>query len=406
MSIYRIWIPGEKGYKEHLDRVFIGRDQVAAVKEQTSDLKKSFQQQTAAYTDQTQKLIASNVQIISVLDRGFSRLAEINEMGFSQVTNAIKDLHSDLLFCSASVIQELEFHSELLIDIIGTLKTPERTKVIELYNEGCLQAKGGLLNYAIGYLKESITNKTGHTFFPAHYKLGLLYLMGEGDCIDIINPQEANNYLLKANELGTALWKIDNSFASMLATCKLFLSQSYYYQLKGTNSSHDSDLLKNAIQYCEESISLNPNLSQGFYHLAKYYAYGISKFNNFQDKKTEEKIVLNFRRAVEQDRNYLFSVDSRNLIYYDKAFENKKKILQNLIVRLTNEKRDSAKYKLDKVKNIIERLKIKNISQYEEFLIEFNKLFKLFQKAEEDFRTETYFGFDDSLNTLIKLENL
>ena len=102
----------------------------------------------------------------------------------------------------------------------------------------------------------------------------------------------------------------------------------------------------------------------------------------------------------------MFSVDSRNLIYYDKAFENKKKILQNLIVRLTNEKRDSAKYKLDKVKNIIERLKIKNISQYEEFLIEFNKLFKLFQKAEEDFRTETYFGFDDSLNTLIKLENL
>ena len=78
MSIYQIWIPGEKGYKEHLDRKTFSNDQVSAIREQTTQLKNAYRQPPTQHNEQIQELIASNGQIFTALDEGFNRIANIN----------------------------------------------------------------------------------------------------------------------------------------------------------------------------------------------------------------------------------------------------------------------------------------------------------------------------------------
>ena len=96
MSIYQIWVPGSRGYKEHLDRKQFSDDNLSAIRTQTNEFKKSINEQSANYSSQTKTIIASNEQIISSLNDGFNRLSQINERGFARVTSAIEDLNSDM----------------------------------------------------------------------------------------------------------------------------------------------------------------------------------------------------------------------------------------------------------------------------------------------------------------------
>ena len=86
----------------------------------------------------------------------------------------------------------------------------------------------------------------------------------------------------QANKLGNGIVKMLTTFKPILADCKLFLSQTFYYQLTGKQNDFELGLLKDAIKYSEESIELNPMLSQSFYHCAKYLSYGIANFNEFK----------------------------------------------------------------------------------------------------------------------------
>jgi tetratricopeptide (TPR) repeat protein len=414
---YNTWFPGERGYKEHLDRKKIAGDNLNAIRTQTEQFKSSIRSQTHEIVDQSKSIIASNQQIITSLDAGFDRLASINSRGFQMVTSAVEDLHSDFVYLMGALIQKIEYQNKLLRDIISIIEAPFETQVREFYNKACSLINGGILDKAIEYLEKSIALPTGDIFFPSHYQLGRLYLSGVEDDINVVDLQKATKYLLLANKWGNGIIKsksvfsnstsekqlpISNSFSPVLSDCKFYLSQSYWFQLSDTANNLDLDFLKSAIKFCNESIDLNPKLSQGFYHLAKYHAYKATNFEVSISNDETETMLLNFIKAVKLDRNYLRCLIEDDPLY-DPVFKSIKNEMLKLAQYLTNEKKDEALKKLNHTNHLLATLEEKKISESKDLFNEFKELKNKVIKARNDYNSETYFGYDDCIIKLLEV---
>jgi tetratricopeptide (TPR) repeat protein len=380
------WYPSVMTYREWCQAESFLSDIKGSFNQQTNQIRKSIHNQTGIISDQTKSIVATNEQIVLALEDGFNRVSEISEKGFGNVTSAIEAMHSDLNDNLGILIQRIEYQNTILNGILHTLQTPFETQVREFYSKGCLLTEQGILEKAIEYFNKSLELPTGDIFFPSYYQLGRLYLTGKEETINVVNPQKANEYLLIANKYGTGILRTNEVFQSVLADCRFFISQSYYFQMTGSNNASDNELLNNAIKYAEEAVLLNPNLSQGFYHLAKYYSY----------KNEIDEMLSNLQKAIEIKRDYTFKYD------LDKVFDKNKNYILPFLELLKERKRKVVEPKLLKAKSYIEQLEHKNINQSSSLYEQFKTLKSRVQLAEKDFKTQTYFGFDDSE---IKLNN-
>lgn len=374
------WYPSALTYRQWCQAESFLSDIQGSLGKQSAQIRSSIYEQTRIISDQTKAIVATNEQMILALEDSFSHLSQITERGFSQVTSAVEAMHSDLNYNFGILIQRIEYQNDLLTSILHAVESPFEIQVKELYNNACKFLRQENLDAAIDCFKESISQKMGKYFFPSYHQLGRLYITGKVSNQNVIEPKIAMEYLLKANELGNGIIKDDGSFRPILSDCKFFLSLSYYFQMSGKDDTSEKDLLCNAIKYCEEAVSLNPNLSQAFYHLAKYYSY----------KNDIENLIFYLGKAIEIDRDYTFKWEKEE----DKVLEKNRIPILNFLLKLKELKRKSAEPKLLKAKNYIAQLEQKNISQskfYEEFL----DLKRIVQSAENDFKTQTYFGFDD-----------
>jgi tetratricopeptide (TPR) repeat protein len=369
------WYPGTMTYWQWCQANSFLND----FKSQSNQIRNSIHEQTSVISDQTKTIVASREQLVLALENGFNRLSEINERGFDQVTSSVEAMHSDLNYNLGILIQRVEYQNRLLNSILYTLQTPFETQIIELYNNGCKFIRQENLDAAIECFKESISQKMGKYFFPSYYQLGRLYISGKVENKNVIDPKIAMGYLIKANELGNGIIKDDNSFKPILSDCKFFLSQSFYFQLTGKNDPNEIELLNNAIKYSEEAVSINPNLSQAYYHLAKYYSY----------KNNVEKLLLNLGKAIAIYRDYSFKYEE------DKVFEKCKVHIIAFLAKLKELKRKSVEPELQKAKSYISSLESKGISQFQTLNSEFKLIKENVRLADLDFQTETYFGFDD-----------
>jgi tetratricopeptide (TPR) repeat protein len=369
------WYPGAMSYWQWSQANSFMND----FKGQSNQIKDKIHEQTNSFSDNAKSIVATNEQISTALENGFNRLYEINEKGFDHLTSAIEELHSDLNYNLGILIQRAEYQNHLLNNILHTLQTPFESQVKELYNNGCRFIRQENLDAAIDCFNESLTLKMGKYFFPSYYQLGRLYLTGKVENQNIINPKTAMEYLLKANELGNGIFKEEPLFSPILSDCKFFLSQSYYFQLTGVNDSNENDLLSNAIKYCEEAVSLNSNLSQGFYHLAKYYSY----------QNNVESLLNNLSKAINIYRDYSFKYEE------DEVFNKNKKHIEALLIRIRDGKKKSVEKELQQAKISIDNLVSRGIENFPNLKSEYIQIKEKFRLAEEDFQTGTYFGFDD-----------
>lgn len=412
-----IWVPGERGYKEHMDRYVFSYENILAIQSHTGQLISSLNQQSddiqesiigsnkqlASSIDDglnrlSSNLIISNNQLITKIEEGFDYLSFVSEKGFGQVTSAIENLNSDLNYYSGVKIQKLEYQNILLNGILHTLQQPFENQVKEYYNKGCLFVQQEFLKGAIDCFLESISLRMGDYFFPSHFQLGLIYLSGVSEGTSFIDIDKANEYLIKANIIGNREVKTNPSFKKTLADCKFFLSKSFYSKLSNQNNDNELVFINNAIKYCQEAIDLNPNLSYCWYHLAKYKSYRLGLFNQYSNDKEIDDALVCFLKAVEIDRNYLRAVISQDP-FYDKALMFIKEPIYNLIVQLSELKKNEALTELSRAKNNIRVLEEKNIdaSKYQN---EFNNLKEIVISSENDFESNTYFGFDDCISKL------
>ena len=186
----------------------------------------------------------------------------------------------------------------------------------------------------------------------------VLNLMNLKNNLYMLKIKKATKYLLEADILGNGIYRTNEEFKPILADCKFLISLSYYFQLTGKNDFVENEYLSNAIAYCEVSVILNENLSQGYYHLAKYYAYA-------NDCK---KLLQNLKKAIEIDRDYSWKWEN------DKVFEDHKPLIFEFLSNLKEQKRIKAVPLLDKAKHYISKFESKNISQFPNLKAEFNEL--------------------------------
>lgn len=400
---FQNWYPGEQGYKEHIDRQNISFENVSAIKAQTDSINRNLDNLSRSYENASEKVIASNGQIKQSIDSGFERLASINERGFAKVTRAIDSMHSDMNYFLGRIIQLIEYQNLILNEILNTLQEPFETQVKEYYKKGCLFVQQGFLEGAIDCFIKSLNLEMGKYFFPSYYQLGRIYLSGKTEEVNLINPENASKYLLKANEYGNRIVKTDANFKSILADCKFYLAQSFYYQLDGTKNSDQKELINNAIKYCKESVDLVPSSSQGLYHLSKYHSFRIGSFNEEYKTTSEiESSLIYFMKAVEIDRNYLRSIIHYDP-FYDKVFESLKPELMNLIVKLTEIKKKDADLLLNKNESYLKKLDNLEINKSSNLKTEYLDLLNIVQSSKNDFKTATYFGYDDCIQKLERL---
>ena len=71
----------------------------------------------------------------------------------------------------------------------------------------------------------------------------------------------------------------------------------------------------------EEAISFNPNLSQSYYHLSKYYS--------LSDQK--DKMIIRLEKAIEIDRMYALDVKE------EKAFDKNRNHVNQLLDKLRDQ---------------------------------------------------------------------
>jgi tetratricopeptide (TPR) repeat protein len=393
-----IWVPWERGYKEHLDRLDISQDHISTLKKQTTELKDALLNQTSHFSEQTKRHIASTEQIISAVDRGFERLSVINERGFNEVTSALESLHSSTCYLFGMVIQKLDHQNSILEGILSALKTPRETQIKEYYVRGIEFEKQDNLALAEDCFNKSIALEMGEYCFPSHYQLGLLYLNGKTSRANLVDPKKAMGFLLKAHELIDGKEKFDQSVAPLLADCKFYVSQSCYRQLTGASNKLELELINNAIRYARESTELNSNLSCAFYELARYssYAMHIFELDTTTRHNLSGSLTRNFEEAVAWERDYLIHA------LVDPVFLPNMRVISESSARLTKAKGDEANQKLAKAKGIIARLKARNISQYGHLRTEFDEVLRQVQQAEKNAQANTYFGFDDCVRALDK----
>ena len=371
------WYPGSITYQQWCQAESFLSDVKSSFDKQSNQFRKNIHEQTSAISDHAKTIVASNEQIVSTLEDGFDRLSNINKKGFGQVVSAIQEMHSDLNYNFGILIQKIEYQNSFLNSILNTLQAPFETQVREFYSKGCLLTEQGILDKAADYFNKSLTLPTGDIFFPSYYQLGRLYLSGKEETANMVDPQKANKYLLIANKYGIGILKTNETFKPILADCNFFISQSYYFQVTGKNDSADIELLNNAIKYGKEAIMLNPSLSQGFYHLAKYY----SCLSNI------ENLLLYLTKAIEIDKKYSIEV------LRDLVFKKNETHILSFLSRLKESKRDAVEANLNTAKGYLTQLEQINISKSPSLYSEFQNLSKLFLLAERDFKTQTYFGF-------------
>lgn len=382
------WYPSVLTYKEFAQANTFFTDVTGSINRQTKQIKSSIEANRSAIDDQTKQIVASNSQIVSALEKGFDHIAQINEQGFGNVTSAIEALHSDLNYNFGILIQRMEYQNKILSGILKTIQAPFETQVREYYSKACDLANGGILDKAVEYFKKSISLPTGEIFFPSLYQLGRLYLTGVDGEINIIDPKIASENLLTANKYGTGILRTNPSFKSILADCKFFLSQSFYFQLRGNrNSQMEKELINKALTYGDEAVTLNPQLSQGYYFLAKYNAY----VNNIEEMK------LCLSKAIRLDRNYSIH------IFNDAIFEPHTNEIRGLLSFIRKNLDNNINPELLKAKKYLETFQSKGISRFPDLHNEYIKLEALYRMAETDYNTGTYFGIDDCR---LKLEEL
>jgi tetratricopeptide (TPR) repeat protein len=398
-----IWYPSLGDYVEwSQDESFLSNFRNSPDK-QAIAIRSAIRDQTDALSDMARNTIASNEQITLSIQNGFETLYSMNKTGFQNVSSAIESLHSDMNYHLGVLTQQIEIQNDSLNDIISILSSPFKTKVRELYEQGCSLIQQGLLSKAEQYLLDSISQKGGDVFFPSYYRLGRLYLYGNGHDVNLTNPSKATDYLLKAHEYAEGIYRVNNDFEHVLVDCKYFLSVSYYCQLKSRKSKRNEELLDNAITYCEEAVELNPSLSQGYYHLAKYASY--------EDRV--EDMLSYLKEAFKIDRKYYLRV------YSDGIFKKHINFIDKYIQQEILDQKKIAESQLGLMKSYLLKIAHRNVSDSSIIYVkipepnvsgspffystEYLGLKNLVESAERDFKTQTYFGF---LDCILKLDGL
>lgn len=372
------WYPPAMSYSKFKQAESFKSDITDAMDRNTADI--------ATRLDNGNKLIiATAEQAKAEINGRLDRIAQINEQGFKDVTNAIQEIGAAICWRLDVVSAQLENISSTLKDIHYTLKKPNQTRVQELYDDACQFIRQGLFQEAIIKLQEALL--IDDTSLLCCYQLGLLRLEGVNNFGNEIKIEDANKFLRKASRLAEGKSSVDSKFTPFLANCLFFTSQSFYFKLPPENFKNDPNL-DEAIVCAEKAIKYNPQLSQAHYFLAKYYCI-----------KGETSLSLSYlKRAIFMDKIYCIECTE------DAAFDSDRGAINKLLddIKLLADIDAAASLnRTSKYLSELEKYKLPDTIYESEIIGMRND----FGAAKEQHNTGSYFGYLSSLSISKKIND-
>lgn len=367
------------------------------VKDITGQVKSSSKALEVRVSDQTKALVASNQQLAREFGSGFNSINSTLEWGFNRLEYVLQDvnasidsLHADFNYSMGLLLEEVHIHNRLLTDLLGkldaihkTLESPTLTQAREFYHIGCERLSKGLLDKALDAFTEA--EKKNDTDFFTQFHIGKLYLYGIDDDDNVLDLQKAKKHLLLAARFAKAEITVDSTFARFAAEALLHASIAIYAQLGEKNILGDTtktkELLEEAKRLTSEAVRLHPQLSESFYHTAKYSAL-----------LNEPQVAIpNLETAITADRDYAVKVD------IDHAFDPIRPHVLALLSKLKDAKRIESQDKLKQANQLLTEVSPWHPEESGSLATQFSKCKDDLIKAQSHFDSGTYFGFLDAI---------
>lgn len=365
------------------------RNQWLQAEEYHDSIKKSMSHLTETIVEEielnTDKLVANNNQLSEIVTNRLDRLGEINEQGLWEVKTAVNELadsltemHSDMNFLLGSILHQFEIQNNNLKEIIQILKSPNKTLAYEFFSDASKLISMGIQDKAEEKFIKAINIDDSNFLF--HYHLGLLYLTSNQNKSNQLNLKGAQDELMLAYRLCNGEFKLNKNFKESLIYCKHFLALSYYYQLTPTllkDPEKVKYLVMKSIALTEEAVNLDKNFSQGYYHLALYYALIRDEF----------KLLENLKEALELDVKYVIDIGE------EKIFDNFRDDIEGLFNKLILIKLQVADDKIYKYNKQLDFLILHEIA-FTEFKLKFYNIRSQYDNIlNKYYNTKTYVGY-------------
>lgn len=395
-----IWHPGSGiTYDQYLQGNSFIRDITGQVKSSSKALE-------VRVSEQTKALVASNQQLAREFGNGFDSINSTIEWGLNRLEYVLQDvnasidsLHADFNYSMGLLLEEVHIHNKLLTDLLGKLdaihkilESPMLTQAREFYNIGCERLSKGLLDKALEAFIQA-ENKNDTDFFT-QFHIGKLYLYGIDDDDNVLDLEKAKKHLLLASRFAKAEITVDPSFARFAAEALLHASIAIYAQLGDkalvSDAGKTKQLLEEAKGLISEAVKLHPQLSESYYHAAKYSAL-----------LNEPQIAIpNLEDAITADRDYAVKVD------IDHAFDPIRPHVLALLSKLKDAKKLESENKLKQVAQLLGDVSPWHLEESGALASQFSKCKEDLSNTQAHFDSQTYFGFLDAILLLDPLITL
>lgn len=349
---------------------------------------------------QTQEIVASKEAIVRKFGEGFDAVNGTLDRGFSRVEKAVhetkeslEELRASFDYNMALLLEQLRLQNEFTIEVLdkldsihNTLENPLLTQARELFRIGSERLIKGLLDKALeAFIASAHKDDTN---FMTQLMIGKLYLYGANAECNVIDLRKAEEHLLAAARYARAESKSVPEAKKFAAEALLHAAIAKYVQasnqLVSGNDENSHLLLQSAYTLAQEANEIDPELSEGHYHQAKFAALIGER----------EVAVRSLETAIEQNDEYCLKVDG------DADFGEMRPEVENLFIKLRGRSEFKLQQKLAKCEAFLTdwrypTLEAQNAKKDIQMIID---------EARNCFKRNTYFDNRDALNLLLQAE--
>lgn len=369
-----------------------------------SSLRKNLITQTdrliyAEISAQTQEIVAGNDELAREFGKGFNATNKTLEWGFTNIadrlketSSAIEDLRADFNYNIGLIIEQMQIQNKLINNIIEKLdainkilESPLLTQAREFYRIALERLQRGLIDKALeAFLKAEEKNDAD---FFTEFQLGKLYLYGIDEDYNVIDIKKAQEHLRLAIRYGKGELRVLPDFNRWVAEACFHASIAYYVSVNEPeikeNPTEVKRLLGEAYSLAKESCEIYPQISEAYYHCAKFSAL----------LGDVENTVSNLKKAILMDKRYCIKAE------IDKDFDAVRPKVIELYEKLRKDSEINAKELLKQAKENLSKVFVYSITEARK---QKAKAEKIIQDAEILIKKNTLFSYFDAIIYLNK----
>jgi tetratricopeptide (TPR) repeat protein len=352
----------------------------------------------AEISAQTQEIVAGNDELVREFGKGFDATNRTLEWGFShiaeglsEISSTIEDLRADFNYNIGLVIEQMQIQNKLINKVIEkldaihkTLESPLLTQAREFYRIALERLQKGLIDKALEALLKA-EEKNDADFFT-EFQLGKLYLYGIDEDDNVIDLKKAQEHLRLAIRYGKGELKVLPDFNRWLGEAYFHAAIAYYVSVNEPeikeNPAEVKRLLGEAYNLAKESCEIYPQISEAYYHYAKFSAL----------LGDAENTISNLEKAILMDRRYCIKAE------IDKDFDAVRPKVIELYEKLRKDSEIKARDLLEQAKGHLSKIYVYS----EEGRQVREEAKKLIHDAEILIEKNTYFSNLDAIPYLKK----